>query len=152
VATRRHPRRRAVVVAVCAAGAGTFVVALTALAGSHLGAEVAIGLWLLAAAMIVADRFPVPLEGLDASGVSLSFVFGVAAVVLFGWAGGLVAVVCAPAVGQLLDRRPPVRVVYNTAVHGLAAGAGGLVIARSAAKASAGWWRRWRSARLPSTS
>jgi diguanylate cyclase (GGDEF)-like protein len=79
--------------------------------------------------MMLADRFPVPLDGLDAAGVSLSFVFGVAAVVLFGWAGGLVAVVAAPAVGQLLDRRPPVRVAYNTAVHGLAAGAGGLVIA-----------------------
>ena len=127
--TTRHPRRIAVVVAVCAAGAAAFAAALTALASSHLGSEATVGLCLFAAAMILADRFPVPLEGLDAAGVSLSFVFGVAAVVLFGWAGGLVAVVSAPAVGQLLDRRPPVRVAYNTAAHGLAAGAGGLVIA-----------------------
>lgn len=126
---RRHPLRVAVVVAVCAAGAAAFAAALTALAGSHLGAGTAVGLCLFAAAMIVADRFPVPLEGLDAAGVSLSFVFGVAAVVLFGWAGGVVAVAFAPAVGQLLDRRPSVRVAYNTAVHGLAAAAGGLVIA-----------------------
>ena len=128
--TRRHPRRLAAVVAVvCAAGVAAFAAALASLAGSHLGAETAVGLCLFAAAMILADRFPVPLEGLDAAGVSLSFVFGVAAVVVFGWAAGLVAVVVAPAVGQLLDRRPPVRVAYNTAVHGLAAGAGGLVIA-----------------------
>ena len=128
--TRRHPRRLAAVVAVvCAAGVAAFAAALASLAGSHLGAETAVGLCLFAAAMILADRFPVPLEGLDAAGVSLSFVFGVAAVMLFGWAAGLVAVVVAPAVGQLLDRRPPVRVAYNTAVHGLAAGAGGLVIA-----------------------
>jgi diguanylate cyclase (GGDEF)-like protein len=129
VATRRLPRRLAVVLAVCAAAVAAFAAALTALAGAHLEAEAAVGLCLFAAAMILADRFPVPLEGLDAAGVSLSFVFGVAAVVLFGWAGGLVAVVSAPAVGQLLDRRPPVRAAYNTAVHGLAAGAGGLVIA-----------------------
>jgi len=130
VTTRRHPRRLAAVVAVvCAAGVAAFAAALASLGGSHLGAETAVGLCLFAAAMILADRFPVPLEGLDAAGVSLSFVFGVAAVVLFGWAAGLVAVVVAPAVGQLLDRRPPVRVAYNTAVHGLAAGAGGLVIA-----------------------
>jgi len=130
VTTRRHPRRLAAVVAVvCAAGVAAFAAALASLGGSHLGAETAVGLCLFAAAMILADRFPVPLEGLDAAGVSLSFVFGVAAVVVFGWAAGLVAVVVAPAVGQLLDRRPPVRVAYNTAVHGLAAGAGGLVIA-----------------------
>ena len=128
--TRRPPRLLAVVVAVvCVAGSAAFAAALASLAGSHLGVETVVGLCLFAAAMILADRFPVPLEGLDAAGISLSFVFGVAAVVLFGWAGGLVAVVTAPAVGQLLDRRPAVRVAYNTAVHGLAAGAAGLLIA-----------------------
>ena len=127
---RRHPRRVAVVVAtVCAAGIAALVAAVASLAGSHLAADTTMGLSFLVAAMILADRFPVPLEGLDAAGVSLSYVFGVAAVVLFGWAGGLVAVVIAPAIGQLVDRRPTVRVAYNTSVHGLAAGAGGLLIA-----------------------
>jgi diguanylate cyclase (GGDEF)-like protein len=127
--TRRHPQGLAVVVAtVSAAGIAAFAAALASLAGSHLGAGVGAGLVLFIAAMMLADRFPVPLEGLDAAGISLSFVFGVAAVVLFGWAGGLLAVVAAPAVGELLDRRPPLRVAYNTAVHALAAGAGGLLI------------------------
>jgi diguanylate cyclase (GGDEF)-like protein len=126
----RHSRRLVVVVAtVCAAGVVAFVAAAASLATSHPSGETLIGLALLVGAMLLADRFPVPLEGLDAAGISLSFVFGVAAVVLFGWAGGLVAVVAAPAVGQLLDRRPPVRVAYNTSVHGLSAGAGGLLIA-----------------------
>jgi diguanylate cyclase (GGDEF)-like protein len=130
VRTRRHLRELAVVVAtVSAAGTAAFAAALTSLAGSHLAAGTGAGLILFVAAMLLADRFPVPLEGLDAAGVSLSFVFGVAAVVLFGWDGGLVAVVAAPAVGLLLDRRPPLRVAYNTAVHALAAGAGGLLIA-----------------------
>jgi diguanylate cyclase (GGDEF)-like protein len=130
VQTRRHPRGLAVVVAtVGAAGTAVFAAALTSLAGSHLAAGTAAGLALFVAAMMLADRFPVPLDGLDAAGISLSFVFGVAAVVLFGWAEGLVAVVAAPAVGGLLDRRPPLRVAYNTAVHALAAGTGGLLIA-----------------------
>jgi diguanylate cyclase (GGDEF)-like protein len=130
VTASRHARRLAFVVAVvCAAGGAAFVAATISLAGSHLGAETPVGLCVFGVAMILADRFPVPLEGLDAAGVSLSLVFGVAAVVLFGWAGGLVGVMTAPAVGQVLDRRPPVRVAYNTAVHGLAAGAGALAIA-----------------------
>ena len=126
----RSARRLAVVIAiVCAAGVAAFAAAAATLATSHPSGELLVGLALLFGAMLLADRFPVPLEGLDATGVSLSFVFGVAAVVLFGWAGGLVAVVAAPAVGQLLDRRSAVRVAYNTSVHGLSAGAGGLLIA-----------------------
>jgi len=127
--TRRHPRRVAVVVAIVgASGAAALAAALASLAGSYPSAGTAAGLVLFVAAMMLADRFPVPLEDFDATGISLSFVFGVAAVVLFGWAGGLVAVVAAPAVGGLLDRRPLLRVAYNTAVHALAAGAGGLLI------------------------
>jgi diguanylate cyclase (GGDEF)-like protein len=118
-----------VVATVCAAGLAAVAAAAASLAVSPPAAENAAGLSLFVAAMILADRFPVRLEGLDAAGISLSFVFGVAAVVLFGWAGGLAAVVAAPAAGQLLERRPPVRVAYNTSVHGLAAGTGGLVIA-----------------------
>jgi diguanylate cyclase (GGDEF)-like protein len=130
VTSGRHPRGLvAVVAAVAAGGTSAFAAALASLAGSHLGAGTGVGLALFVAAMMTADRFPVPLEGVDAAGISLSFVFGVAAVVLFGWAGGLVAVVAAPAAGGLLDRRPPLRVAYNTAVHALAAGAGGLLIA-----------------------
>jgi diguanylate cyclase (GGDEF)-like protein len=130
VTPTEHSRRLVLVVAtVCAAGAAAFVAATAVFAASHPSGETLVGLALFLGAMLLADRFPVPLEGLDAAGVSLSLVFGVAAVVLFGWAGGLVAVVAAPAAGQLLDRRPPMRVAYNTSVHGLAAGAGGLLIA-----------------------
>ena len=90
--TRGHPRRLAVVVAtVGAAGTAALVAALASLADSHPAAGTGAGLVLFVAAMMLTDRFPVPLEGLDAAGISLSFVFGVAAVVLFGWSGGLVA-------------------------------------------------------------
>jgi diguanylate cyclase (GGDEF)-like protein/putative nucleotidyltransferase with HDIG domain len=74
-----------------------------------------------------AERFPVPVEGADAGGVSLLYVFVVATTVLFGWeAGALLA-----AIGtftQLLQHRPVIRVTYNAAVFGGAAALAGLSI------------------------
>jgi diguanylate cyclase (GGDEF)-like protein/putative nucleotidyltransferase with HDIG domain len=80
-------------------------------------------------ASTLADRFPVPVEGVDTGGVSLSFVFGVASIVLFGWAAGLMVVFLAPAITQLLERRPPIRIAYNVSVLALAATAAGIVSA-----------------------
>ena len=65
-----------------------------------------VGLAALLAASTLADRFPVPVEGIDTGGVSLSFVFGVASIVLFGWAAGLFVVCLAPAITQVLEQRP----------------------------------------------
>src|SRR5204862_369773 len=82
VTTSRHPRRLAVVIGlVAAAGIAAFAAALASLAGSHLGAGTGLGLVLFVAAMMLADRFPVPLAGVDPAGFFLSFVFGVAALV-----------------------------------------------------------------------
>jgi diguanylate cyclase (GGDEF)-like protein/putative nucleotidyltransferase with HDIG domain len=69
----------------------------------------------------------VPVDGVDTGGVSLSFVFGVASIVLFGWAAGLLVVFLAPAITQLLEHRPPMRVAYNVSVLALAATAAGAV-------------------------
>ena len=80
-----------------------------------------------ARASTLADRFPVPVEGIDTGGVSLSFVFGVASIVLFGWAAGLFVVCVPPAITQLLERRPAMRVAYNVSVVALAATAAGAV-------------------------
>ena len=35
--------------------------------------------------MVLAERFPVPVEGMDAGGVTLGFVFALATILLFGW-------------------------------------------------------------------
>jgi diguanylate cyclase (GGDEF)-like protein len=125
----RPARSPFVVVPVCVAGAGVFAAAATRFATTPHSATALLGLAGLLAGMMLADRFPVPLEGLDVTGVSLAFVFGVSSVVLFGWAAGVVVVVAAPAIGQLLEHRPGVRVAYNSSVHGLAAALGGLLIA-----------------------
>jgi diguanylate cyclase (GGDEF)-like protein len=122
------PRLLAVLVPVCAAGAFTL-----AWAGASFGSEshsrgTLLGLGALLAASMFAERFPVPVEGADAGGVSLLYVFVVATTVLFGWeAGALLA-----AIGtftQLLQHRPVIRVTYNAAVFGGAAAIAGLSIA-----------------------
>jgi diguanylate cyclase (GGDEF)-like protein/putative nucleotidyltransferase with HDIG domain len=143
------PRLLAVVAPVSVAGLGAACAAAAAFALSPHRATTLLGLAALVAASAVADRFPVPVEDVDTGGVSLSFVFGVASIVLFGWAAGLLVVFIAPAVTQLMERRPPIRIAYNVSVLALAAtaagaasaplqgdGAGG-VLARVGAAASA---------------
>jgi diguanylate cyclase (GGDEF)-like protein len=119
------PRLLAVLVPVCAAGAVTLVVAAAGFAREpHSGGNL-LGLAALLAASMFAERFPVPVEGADAGGVSLLYVFVVATIVLFGWeAGALLA-----AIGtftQLLQHRPAIRVTYNAAVFTIAAAVAGV--------------------------
>ena len=80
----------------------------------------------LFAGMILAERFPVPVEGVDAGGVTLGFVFSVAAIVLFGWRAGVIVAAGGPTVAHLIGRRPPLRVAYNGSMFALSALAGGL--------------------------
>src|SRR5512132_4609937 len=115
----------AVIVPVCAAGFGVACAAAASFAVTPHKATTLVGLAALLSASTLADRFPVPVEGVDTGGVSLSFVFGVASIVLFGWAAGLLVVFLAPAITQLLEHRPPVRVAYNVSVLALAATAAG---------------------------
>jgi diguanylate cyclase (GGDEF)-like protein/putative nucleotidyltransferase with HDIG domain len=70
-------------------------------------------------ASTLAERFPVPVEGADANGVSLGFVFAVAALVLFGWAPATFVYVTAPTVVALARRNPMIRTVFNAGVFGI---------------------------------
>ena len=121
------PRLLAVLLPVCAAGLGVTCAAVASFAVTPHKTTTLLGLAALLLASTLADRFPVPVEGVDTGGVSLSFVFGVASIVLFGWAAGLLVVFLAPAITQLLEHRPPMRVAYNVSVLALAATAAGAV-------------------------
>jgi diguanylate cyclase (GGDEF)-like protein/putative nucleotidyltransferase with HDIG domain len=110
---------------VCGAGFAVVVAAAVSFATSSQGATTLIGLAAFLVASLLADRFPVPVEDLDANGVSLAFVFGVSAIVLFGWAAGVLVVFATPAIMQLLEHRPAVRVAYNASAFALTAGAAG---------------------------
>jgi diguanylate cyclase (GGDEF)-like protein/putative nucleotidyltransferase with HDIG domain len=117
----------AVIAPVCAAGLAVACAGAISFAITPHKTTTLVGLAALLAASTLADRFPVPVEGIDTGGVSLSFVFGVASIVLFGWAAGLFVVCLAPAISQVLEKRPPLRVAYNVSVVALAATAAGAV-------------------------
>lgn len=116
-------RLLAVLVPVWLAGAGAVAAAAVSLATTPRSLRDLAGIVALLAFTMLADRYPVPLPGVDTGGVSLHIVFGVSAIVLFGWAAGTLIVVAAPTVVHLLQHRPPVRVAYNAAGMALAASA-----------------------------
>jgi diguanylate cyclase (GGDEF)-like protein/putative nucleotidyltransferase with HDIG domain len=80
------------------------------------------------AAIALAERFPVPVEGMGAGGVTVGFVFAIAAIVLLGWPAAVLVVAIGPTITHLLGRRPPVRVAYNSSMFALSALAAGAVI------------------------
>jgi diguanylate cyclase (GGDEF)-like protein len=75
----------------------------------------------LAIVVMLCERFPVPLAGPAPTHLSLSFVFGVAAVVLFGGPAAILLLASAPAIVHLLEHRPPERTAYNAAVFAIGA-------------------------------
>jgi len=118
-----------VLVPVCAAGAFTLAWSAVWFAHEPHSARDLVGLVLLLAASMFAERFPVPVEGADAGGVSLLYVFVVATILIFGWESGALLA----AIGtftQVLQHRPWIRVSYNAAVFGLSAAVAGLAVTR----------------------
>ena len=113
---------------VCVAGVATVVAAGYSYASTpHSVGDVA-AVVALFAGVALAERFPVPVEGIDSSGVTLGFVFAVAGILLFGWAAGVLIAAGGPTVAHLVGRRPPLRVAYNGSMFALSALAGGLAI------------------------
>ena len=136
--TRRLPPRRvlALVAPVCTVGLALAGAAAVEFATDSHSATTIAGVLALLAASMLADRFPVPLDGTDSGRVSLAFAFGVSAIVLFGWAAGALVVFAAPAVVQLLEHRPLVRVGFNASVFAIAAARG-----RAADRTDRNWQR-----------
>src|SRR5207237_9490841 len=80
----------AIVTPVVVAGVATVAAACVSYARApHSAADVG-ALVALFLGMVLAERFPVPVEGVDAGGVTLGFVFAVAASVLLCWAAGVI--------------------------------------------------------------
>jgi diguanylate cyclase (GGDEF)-like protein len=123
------PRRlAALVVPVVLAGLGVVAAATLAIATDLPSGTVLLSLLGLLVAEMLAERYPVPIDGVDSGGVSLSFVFPVAIAVLFGWAEAALVAFVATAVVQTIGHRPPIRVAFNSAVFALAAAAAGLAV------------------------
>jgi len=73
----------------------------------------------------LADLKPVPLDESGDRSVSLAFVFVLASQILFGWQYAVLTAVISVLVPQLIERKPPLRMLFNTAVYALAAFASG---------------------------
>jgi diguanylate cyclase (GGDEF)-like protein len=121
-------RLLAVVAPVSLVGVTAYVAATYAFAQDPGSTTTIIGVFAFLLASTFAERFPVPVEGADAYGVSLGFVFAVAALVLFGWAPATFVYATAPTLVALFDRRPLIRTVFNAGVFGLVGTIAGLVL------------------------
>jgi diguanylate cyclase (GGDEF)-like protein len=90
------------------------------------GSLIAVGA--LFVVMVLVERFPVPVEGVDAGGVTLGYVLAVATIVLFGWQAGLFVAAGGATVTHLIGHRPPLRVAYNGSMFALSSLVAGLAI------------------------
>ncbi len=118
----------AVVAPICAAGAAAVAYAVASYAQIPHSPTDILSIVALFLGVVLAERFPVPVEGIDSGGITLGFVFAVSTIVLFGWEAGVLVAGLGPAVTHVLDRRPPLRVVFNGSMFALSALAGGLAI------------------------
>jgi diguanylate cyclase (GGDEF)-like protein len=125
------PRRLSVLILpVCLAGFGVIVAAGYVFATTAHSGRTLISLAAMTAAATLAERFPVPIDAETGGGVlSLTFVFAVAAIVLFGWAAGALLLLTATAIVQLAQHRPLTRIAFNVAVLAIVALAAGALIA-----------------------
>src|SRR4051794_36065784 len=108
-------------------------------AGGHgmSTATVVLGVGAFLLASMLTERFPVPVEGADANGVSLGFVFAVAALVLFGWAPATFVYVTAPTAVALIRRNPMIRTLFNAGAFGLVGSLAGWVLTQLPGASSA---------------
>jgi diguanylate cyclase (GGDEF)-like protein/putative nucleotidyltransferase with HDIG domain len=122
-------RLLAVVAPVSRVGVAAFIAATVVFVRNPGSATVVAGVAAFLIASTLAERFPVPVEGADANGVSLGFVFTVAALVLFGWAPATVVCVVAPTIVAVVWRtRPPIRAIFNAGVFGIVGAIAGVIL------------------------
>jgi diguanylate cyclase (GGDEF)-like protein len=127
-----------VVTPVIAAGVFTVLWAAFRYAGQPHTLRSVAELVALTLAIALAERFPVPVEGMGAGGVTVGFVFAIAAIVLLGWPAAVLVVAIGPTVTHLIGHRPPLRVAYNGSMFALSALAAGSVIDQIPGDSAAG--------------
>jgi diguanylate cyclase (GGDEF)-like protein len=118
----------AVVAPVIATGVGAVALAAYRDADAPRSAGDIAALAGLFASMALAERFPVPVEGMDSGGVTLGFVFSLSSIILLGWPAGVLIAAGGPTFTHLFQRRPPLRVAYNGAMFALSALAAGFAV------------------------
>jgi signal transduction histidine kinase len=116
---------------VAVAGWALAVAAVASLVFGQTRASEVAGLLAFLGAAIIAEAFPVPIEGVAAGRTSLATIFIVGAAVEYGWAPAALVGFGTMLVIEGVRRRGPARVVYNASLYALAAGAAGVAAALS---------------------
>jgi diguanylate cyclase (GGDEF)-like protein len=94
--------------------------ALASLGMAHPSRSVLGGVVVFAAAAIIAEALPVPLDDTGTRSISLAFIFLLSGQILFGWRYAVLAAVASMAFSEIRSRVPPRRGVFNVAVYAIA--------------------------------
>jgi signal transduction histidine kinase len=113
-------------VAVVSGGAVSFLAAVvSSLAIDPPKGSTTLGALALLGSAVIAEAFPVPIEGVSAGRTSLATVFIVAAAVIYDWRLAGVVGFLTMATVEVVRRRATVRIAFNAGVYTLAAAAAG---------------------------
>jgi signal transduction histidine kinase len=110
---------------VVAAGVATTLAAVATLPGT--GRDAFAGAALLLAASLVAEAFPVPIEGVAAGATSLATIFIVATATLYSWQLATLVGVLTMFLIEGWLRKPTLQFLYNTSLYALSGAAAGAV-------------------------
>jgi len=111
-----------IVAPVTLAGVVLFAAALWSLTAGGPSLRLLGGVLALLVAAIVCEAFPVPVEGFPGA-VSLAATFVVGTALIYGWAPAVVVGFLTRALVDGANRRPAIRLAYNSAVYSLSAAA-----------------------------
>jgi hypothetical protein len=114
---------------VSAAGAALFVTAVYVFASTGPSRSAIVGSLALLGAALLAEAFPVPIEGVAAGRTSLANIFIVGTAVIYGWTEASIIGALTMGLVELAHRRPVSRIAFNTGLYTLAAGAAGAAAA-----------------------
>jgi diguanylate cyclase (GGDEF)-like protein/putative nucleotidyltransferase with HDIG domain len=130
--SRETARLLPIVVPVALAGFAVLAFAIGEFVASNPEPEVLAGVFALLLAATFVEAHPVPIEGISSEGISLAAVFIVGTAVIYGWAPAVVMGFLTRALIELFQRRPAIRLSYNSAVYSLGGGAAGLAASMGA--------------------
>jgi diguanylate cyclase (GGDEF)-like protein len=115
--------------------------ALASLGMAHPSRSVVGGVIVFAAAAIIAEALPVPLDDTGSRSISLAFIFLLSGQILFGWRYAVLAALAAMAFSEIRSRVPPRRGIFNVAVYAIA----------TLGSSVPGWLLGWDGSKLAAT-
>jgi diguanylate cyclase (GGDEF)-like protein/putative nucleotidyltransferase with HDIG domain len=123
--SRETARLLPILLPVALAGFALLGFATFSFVGSNPSTAVLGGVVALLLAATFVEAHPVPIEGISSEGISLAAVFIVGTGVIYGWAPAVIMGFLTRALIELVQRRPIIRLSYNSAVYGLGGAAAG---------------------------